>query len=184
MELLQSEHVYLYWWTLAVCLLLLEFLAIGTIGSFFLWPAIAAALMGLVVRSYTIEPQYQILTLATVSVLSVILWRAYLRRNPLKSDQPFLNLRGAELVGQTYPVTEAIVDGLGRIDVADGSWRVEGPNCPVGTRVRVVDSGTARLQVELLDEDESFVTNRLSPATNRKKFSEVVRHEARVESNY
>ncbi|MBE9563046.1 MAG: hypothetical protein IMF12_09315, partial [Proteobacteria bacterium] len=70
MELLQSEHMYLYWWMLAVCLLLLEFLAIGTIGSFFLWPAIAATLMGLIVRSYDIEPQYQILILSTVSVLS------------------------------------------------------------------------------------------------------------------
>ncbi|MBE9563388.1 MAG: hypothetical protein IMF12_11065, partial [Proteobacteria bacterium] len=83
------------------------------------------------------------------------------------------------------PVTDAIVDGLGRIDVADGSWRVEGPDCPIGTRVKVVDSGTARLQVELLDEDECFVKNRLiGPATSRKKFSEAVVHEARVESNY
>ena len=185
MELLQSEHMYLYWWMLAACLLLLEFLAIGTIGSFFLWPAIAATLMGLVVRSYTVEPQHQILILSTVSVLSVVLWRAYLRRSPLKSDQPFLNLRGAELVGQIYPVTDAIVNGLGRIDVADGSWRVEGPDCPVGTRVRVVDSGTARLQVELLDEEESSFMNRIiGPATERKKFSSAVRHEARKESDY
>jgi membrane protein implicated in regulation of membrane protease activity len=183
MEILQSEHVYLYWWMLAVCLLLLEFLAIGTIGSFFLWPAIAATLMGLMVRSYSIAPQHQILILATVSVLSVVLWRAYLRRKPLKSDQPFLNLRGAELVDQVYPVTDAIVDGLGRIDVADGSWRVEGPDCPVGTRVRVTDSGTARLQVELLDEGQDIV-RMIGPATGRKKFSAAVRHEAKLESDY
>ena len=72
MELLQSEHMYLYWWMLAACLLLLEFLAIGTIGSFFLWPAIAATLMGLVVRSYTVEPQHQILILSTVSVYAIV----------------------------------------------------------------------------------------------------------------
>jgi membrane protein implicated in regulation of membrane protease activity len=33
---------------------------------------------------------------------------------------------------------EAIVRGYGRIRVGDSSWRVAGPDCPAGARVKVV----------------------------------------------
>ncbi|KHD05021.1 hypothetical protein PN36_18435 [Candidatus Thiomargarita nelsonii] len=140
---------YWHWWMLAIALLILEFLAIGTVGSFFLWPAIAAVAIGFLTLLFPmLTVEYQILILALVSVVSVVIGRAYLGKHPLSSDEPYLNLRGAELVGRTFPVSEAIVNGMGRIRVDDGSWRVEGPDCPVGTPVKVVGAGSVRLKVK------------------------------------
>lgn len=147
---------YWHWWMLAVALLMLEFLAIGTFGSFFLWPAIAAVAIGFLTLLFPmLSVEYQVLILALVSVVSVMIGRAYLGKHPLSSDEPFLNLRGAELVGRTYFVSEAIVNGVGRIKVDDSSWRVEGPDCPVGTPIKVVESGSVRLKVKPVAQQSS-----------------------------
>ncbi len=130
-------------------------------GPFFLWPAIAAVAIGflmLLFPSLTVE--YQILILAMVSIVSVVIGRVYLGKHPLGSDEPFLNLRGAELVGRTYRVSEAIINGVGRITVDDGSWRVEGPDCSVGTLVKVVGAGTVRLKVKPVTEGAKLIAKR------------------------
>jgi inner membrane protein len=45
---------------------------------------------------------------------------------------------------------EAIVRGYGRIRVGDSSWRVTGPDCPAGAKVRVIAiEGGTLLRVEL-----------------------------------
>jgi hypothetical protein len=141
---------YWHWWILAAILIMLEFFALGTFGSFFLWPAIAAIVIGFLtwLVPELLNPESQVLILAIVSIISVVVGRLYLGEHPLSSDEPFLNRRGSELVGRTYYVSEAIVNGIGRIFVDDSSWRVEGPDCPVGTQVKVVKAGTVRLQVE------------------------------------
>ena len=41
-------------------------------------------------------------------------------------------------MGQVFHLTEAIVDGRGRMKVADTMWRVAGPDLPAGAKVRVV----------------------------------------------
>ena len=54
------------------------------------------------------------------------------------------------MVGADFFLDEAIVRGYGRIRVGDSSWRVTGPDCPMGAKVRVVavKEGTL-LRVEL-----------------------------------
>jgi membrane protein implicated in regulation of membrane protease activity len=64
------------------------------------------------------------------------------------SDQPNLNLRGQELIGKTFVVHEAIVDGRGKIKVADGVWMAQGPDAALGSRVRVVGQQGTILLVE------------------------------------
>ncbi len=149
---------YWHWWILAAVLIVLEFFALGTFGSFFLWPAIAAVVIGFLtwLVPELLTPESQVLILAMVSIISVIVGRLYLGEHPLSSDQPFLNRRGSELVGHTFYVSEAIINGAGRIFVYDGSWRVEGPDCPVGTQVEVVKAGTVRIQVEPLSDKLSL----------------------------
>ena len=147
MEFLQLN--YWHWWMLALALLVLEFLALGTFGSFFLWPAIAAVTIGFLTLLFPmLSVEYQILILAMISVVSVVVGRVYLGKHPLGTDEPFLNRRGAELVGRIYPVSESIVNGVGRIFVDDSSWRVEGPACPIGTPVKVISAGSVRLKVK------------------------------------
>ena len=150
------EISYVHWWILAVALLMLEFIALGTFGSFFLWPAIAAGALGFIMLLFPLlSLEYQVMILAIVSIVSVVFGRLYLGKHPLSNDQPYLNKRGSELVGRTYPVSDAIVNGVGRILVDDSSWRVEGPDCPVGTQVKVVTAGSVRLEVEQVEEPSS-----------------------------
>jgi membrane protein implicated in regulation of membrane protease activity len=55
-----------------------------------------------------------------------------------KSDEPGLNRRGTELVGQIVTVVEAIEpDARGKVTAADTVWAAEGCRAAAGTRVRV-----------------------------------------------
>ena len=125
-----------HWWVLAVALLALEVAAPGT---FFLWLAVAAAVVGLVVLVLPdLYWQVQVLLFAVTGVAAVIAWRIYAQRRPQTSDDPTLNRRGEQYVGQVFHLTEPISDGRGRMKVADTMWRVAGPDLPAGAKVRVV----------------------------------------------
>ena len=85
MEWLQLAE-YWHWWVLGVVLVILE---VFSPGVFFLWLGIAAGLVGLVMYAYPELPVAgQLLAFALFSVVSILLWRAYLKRHPIQSDQP------------------------------------------------------------------------------------------------
>jgi len=66
-----------------------------------------------------------------------------------KSDEPDLNRRGAELVGQTVIVVEAIEPGArGTVRAADTVWAAEGCSAAPGDRVRVTGVKGTVLTVE------------------------------------
>jgi membrane protein implicated in regulation of membrane protease activity len=131
-----SRAEFWHWWVLAVILLALEVAAPGT---FFLWLAIAAGAVGLIVLIFPeLLWQIQILLFAVGGVAAVLGWRAYAVRRPQQSDDPTLNRRGAQYIGQVFHLSEAIRDGRGRMRVGDTTWQVAGPELPAGARVRVV----------------------------------------------
>jgi inner membrane protein len=137
-----------HWWILGVGFLVLELFVTGT---FFLWLAVAAGLVGLLLFLFEITSQVQLLLFGLGAIISMVVTRIYLSKNPVRSDHPQLNALGMEYVGKIFLVQEAIVNGLGRIHVGDGSWRVEGPDCPEGTQVRVIAVEGTRLKVELIN---------------------------------
>ena len=135
-----------HWWVLAVALLALEVAAPGT---FFLWLAVAAAVVGLVVLVLPdLYWQVQVLLFAVTGVAAVVAWRIYARRRPQTSDDPTLNRRGEQYVGRIYHLTEAIRDGRGRMKVDDTMWRIAGPDLPAGAKVRVAGVEGTVLRVE------------------------------------
>ena len=134
MEWLQLAE-YWHWWVLGVVLVILE---VFSPGVFFLWLGIAAGLVGLVMYAYPALPvSGQLLAFALFSVVSILLWRAYLKRHPIHSDQPLLNRRGEQYVGRMFTLDAPMVNGAGKIRVDDSIWKVQGQDCPAGTRVRV-----------------------------------------------
>jgi membrane protein implicated in regulation of membrane protease activity len=66
----------------------------------------------------------------------------------LKSDQPDLNRRGAQFVGLTVRVEEAIEHGRGKVRVGDTLWTAEGPDAPAGAEVRITSAQGTLLRVE------------------------------------
>lgn len=65
-----------------------------------------------------------------------------------RSDQPDLNRPGAQLIGRTLVVAEAIESGRGKVRVGDTLWSAEGPDTPAGGEVRVTAARATVLVVE------------------------------------
>lgn len=135
-----------HWWIVAVVLVIIEILA----PSFFaLWMAIAAFLTGL---ALLLMPQlaweYQLLMFAVLSVFSIVMWRRYYLKNPIQSDQPNLNRRGEQYIGRLVTLQVPIVDGVGKIKLDDSTWKITGPECPAGTKVRITGLNNVIFSVE------------------------------------
>ena len=113
------------------------------------WMGIAAAAVGVI--KFLFPPlglEWQLLLFAMLSILTAVYWWKRQRSSAKASDQPGLNERGSELVGRTFVVHQAIVDGRGKVKVGDGVWMVTGADAPVGAQVRVVGQDGVILKVE------------------------------------
>ena len=63
-------------------------------------------------------------------------------------DSPFLNRRAEGYVGRIFTLDKPIVGGVGAVRIDDTVWRVTGPDCPAGSRVKVARTDGANLMVE------------------------------------
>ena len=138
-----------HWWILAVALIIVEIL----LPSFFaLWLAIAAALTGLLLLIFpALSWEWQLLLFALFSVVSIVAWRRYYQKHPIKTDEPMLNRRGEGYLGRELTLSQPIIDGIGKIRLDDSTWKVQGPDCPVGTRIRITALNNVVFTVERLD---------------------------------
>ncbi len=145
----QIEVEFWYWLAFGVLLVALEALIPGTI---LMWFGISAGVVGLVVFMLPdLAFTYQVLIFGVLSVVSVVAARVWLRRQPIETEDPNLNLRGQRYVGQVVVLAEPIESGVGKAKVGDSLWRVTGPDAPAGSRMRVTGSDSATLIVEPAD---------------------------------
>lgn len=135
-----------HWWILGAGLLILEVFAPG---AFFLWLAVAAGITGLVAWLVpSLGWEIQLLLFSVLAVVSTVVWRNYLRKHPIETDQPTLNRRGEQYVGRVFTLAEPIVNGSGKIRVDDSTWKVRGEDCEAATRIRVTGVDGTVLLVE------------------------------------
>ncbi|MEJ1342757.1 MAG: NfeD family protein [Candidatus Sedimenticola sp. (ex Thyasira tokunagai)] len=138
---------YWQWWVLAVFLIILE---VFSPGAFFLWMGVSAGVVGLVLMLVPgLDWEFQVLSFAVFSVISVIAWRFVLKSNPTATDQPALNRRGEQYLDRVFTLETPVINGQGRIRVDDTTWKIHGPDCPAGSRVQVVGVDGVVLRVEL-----------------------------------
>lgn len=132
----------------AVALLLFAAEALAP-GAFMLWLGLAAAVVFVVVLLFSGIPVLaQVAAFVVLSFVSIQVYRRWFRHRETPSDQPALNRRTAALVGRVVPLERAIVDGRGRVQIADAFWDVAGPELPAGTHVRVTGATGMVLEVE------------------------------------
>ena len=133
----------------AVALLLFAAEALAP-GAFMLWMGFAAAavFLGVLLLPPGIPVLAQVAAFVVLSFVSIQVYRTWFRGRGRASDQPALNRRSAALVGRVLPLERAIVDGRGRVQIADAYWEVTGPELPAGTHVRIVGGDAMTLQVE------------------------------------
>jgi len=141
------EHLdYWQWLVLGVVLIVLE---IVSPGVFLLWLGLAAlGVGGILWWMPDLVWQTQLVIFAVFSVLSIGLARLVLRHRPIATDEPTLNRRGEQYLGRVFTLGAPIENGVGRVRVDDTLWRVEGPDAPAGSRVRVVGVDGTVFRVE------------------------------------
>jgi inner membrane protein len=136
------------WWVAGLVLLAAEMIVPG---FFLVWIGLAALAVGILSlllwdAGFWIW-EVQLIVFAALSVASTFVGRRLTLRHDA-TDEPFLNQRGASLVGRTATLSEPITEGRGRIRLDDTIWQVMGPDLPAGTRVRVIASTGRDLTVE------------------------------------
>ena len=135
------------WAAIALLLFAAEVLAPG---AFMLWLGIAATAVFLVVLLVPgVSVLMQACLFAVLGIVSILVWRRWFRgRRALAAGDPILNRRTAALIGRVVPLERAIVNGHGRVQIADAFWDVVGPDLPAGTAVRIQSAEGMTLRVE------------------------------------
>jgi membrane protein implicated in regulation of membrane protease activity len=132
------------WFILAALLLLIETLAPG---MFMLWLGLSAILVGIISSAVVWSWQAQLIAFAVFAVASVPAWRHFARQVEKPAASPFLNRRAEGYVGRVFTLDKPIIGGIGAVRIDDTIWRVVGPDCPAGSRVRVARADGANLSV-------------------------------------
>lgn len=135
-----------HWFILAAALAGIEIL---TPGFFFIWLGAAGLITGIVVLvAPAIGWENQVLIFALLSAASVLGWYRFRHKLSIGSDDALLNRRSEQLLGRTATLSEAIVNGRGKIRIDDTVWRCEGEDLGIGSRVRVaaVHGGVVKVE--------------------------------------
>jgi hypothetical protein len=141
-----NNIIYWHWLILAVALIILEILIPG---AYFLWMGISAAVVGGVMFIFPQMPiLVQVLIFAILSVITVMMYRSYQKKNPVITDEPALNRRAEQYIGQSFTLREPIVNGEGKIKVDDSTWKVTGVDMDAGELVHVVSVEGSTFKVE------------------------------------
>jgi inner membrane protein len=120
------------WFIAAALFFLIELLAPGT---FMMWLGLAALLVGAISLGVEWGWQAQVIAFAVFSIAAIPAWRRLSR----KVEAP---------VERIFTLDKPIVDGVGTIRIDDTVWRVSGPDCPAGSRVKIARAEGADLMVE------------------------------------
>jgi membrane protein implicated in regulation of membrane protease activity len=134
------------WWILAGVLLILELLAPGV---FLMWLGFAAVAVGLIELIFDMPWQVEIAVFAVLSIVLLVTGRPWIiKRQQEETDQPNLNRRMNEFVGQRFVLAKAIVNGRGQVRIDDTLWEVLGPDLGEGEWVTVTGVNGMRLTVD------------------------------------
>lgn len=135
------------WHWLVLGLLLLAAETLGAAG-FLMAFSVAAILTGALAWLLPIGWQLQLLLFAGLSLVSAYLWWLFMSKKAQPSDRPNLNRPLEGFVGRTTKLTQAIVDGRGKVRLNDANWFVTGPEAELGTQVRIISKQDNLLEVE------------------------------------
>jgi len=118
-------------------------------GAFMLWLGFAAVVVFIGVLLVPGIPLLaQVAAFIALSFVSIQVYRRWFTHNDRVSDQPMLNRRVAQLIGRVVSLESPIINGRGRVQIADAYWEVAGPELPAGTVVKIVGAIDTTLRVE------------------------------------
>lgn len=140
--------LYWHWWLFAIALIILE---VFSAGAFFIWMGVAATFTGFILLLIPeISWETQFILFAISSILAILIGRAFFNRKENTTEDPTLSGQENSLIGKTFAVEQAITNGSGRVKVGESTWKANGPDCKVGSSVKVIAVDGAELIVELV----------------------------------
>ena len=135
-----------HWWVFAIILVILE---VFSPGAFFMWMGAAAGASGLALLVMPeLSWQMQFIIFAVSSIAAILIGRTFFNRKSANTDDPTLSQLESELTGNVYVVEKPIINGSGRIQVGESTWKAQGPDCEAGASVKVIGVKGAVLVVE------------------------------------
>jgi membrane protein implicated in regulation of membrane protease activity len=148
MASIQTTIVALGPWAWIIAGVILFALELVMPGAFMMWLGIAAALVGVISLAVDWAWQWQCVAFAAFALASIPLFRRFALKADPVSEAPLLNRRTEALIGRVFTLEKPIVDGVGTVRIDDTIWRVRGPECPAGSRVKITQADGANLAVE------------------------------------
>jgi len=153
MNTLFQTLVYWHWLALAVLLGIVD-VAFGA-NFFLLWCGLSAALVGgILFLIPSMSWEFQFLIFGVGVFTSIFVWHKYLKTHGTPSDKPNLNRRAEQYIGREFTLEEPIVNGRGKVKVDDSTWRIEGEDLPIHTKIRVQDVDGVVLKVEKVNNSK------------------------------
>ena len=136
-----------HWWIAAAVFLILEIFAPGVV---FVWMGISAGIIGAALFAFPdLAWELQFSVWGILAVASAVVGRNYIRRNPIKTDEPNLNKRGDQYIGRTFTLDKDLENGMGKIKVDDSIWKVEcDSDLKKGTKIKVVGLDSVIFKIE------------------------------------
>ncbi len=135
-----------FWFGVATVLLFLEVV----VGRFMLMAAsVGAVIMGALTGMYTyVGFEIQILFFVVLSAGLMWVTRSFLQTRVQQSAQLKDIVENQRYVGREFKLVNPIERGRSSINIDGVVWRIEGNDCPEGSRVRIVAMGEGYLAVE------------------------------------
>ncbi|MEM8750343.1 MAG: NfeD family protein [Pseudomonadota bacterium] len=128
-----------FWFVIGLMLLLGE---VAVPGVYMIWFGLSAVIIGTLTLTGFADVkwwpwQVQMVAFAALSLVLVFAGRTVMRRDGKTDAAEGLNAPLKRFVGVEVDLDQAIASGVGRVRLADTTWRVKGPDLPAGTKVRV-----------------------------------------------
>jgi inner membrane protein len=139
------------WLTLGAALLAIEVIISGTFVLW--WFGLSAILVGLMSLVIDLPWQLELMAFAVLTLVSALAWWQLGGRAKASIDRSFLNRRTEAFIGRVFTVETPITNGRGTVRIDDTVWRVSGPDCPTGSRVKVARVDGPLLMVETIETD-------------------------------
>lgn len=112
---------------------------LGT-GGYSLWSGIAAIVVGLIAWILPLSWPVLWILFAIFTLVSAYLWWLWIKKSgQSKPNSNEINQPQQDLIGIKTLVTDAIINGSGRVKIKDGTWPAQcNINLPVGHAVEVI----------------------------------------------
>jgi membrane protein implicated in regulation of membrane protease activity len=140
------------WWGWAIAGAVLGLAEMHTPGSYLIWIALGAVLTAALDAWYDLSTTAQVITMTVASGASCFVgYFVYRHVDKRQREEPMLNQREVQLVGERGVVCSDIFHGRGKVRLGDTVWLAEGPDLPTGTAVIVKSVRRARVRVGPVD---------------------------------